>query len=134
MVDSGYEPGDITAAKELRRGKPYLVRAAPATYQLAIEGKEAPWSRLLVRAYDALTAAEKLQLLLLTSNVRTEFMKAAAIQHRILCTALIGAAMAAFHEERKWCERCCLSDNTDADSLATLPWTRSEPSCSQRSE
>ena len=54
-----------------------------------------------MRAYDALTAAEKLQLLLLTSNVRTEFMKAAAIQHRILCTALRGAAMAAFHKERK---------------------------------
>ena len=56
----------------------------------------------MVRAYDALAAAEKLQLLLLTSNVRTEFMKAAAIQHRILCTALRGAAMAAFHKERKW--------------------------------
>lgn len=102
VVNSGYEPGDTTAAKELRKEAPYLVRAAPVTYQLAIEGKEAPWTRLLLRAYKSLSAEDKVQLMQLTSNVDKEFMKAAAIQHRIVCTALKGAAVAAWQKQRKW--------------------------------
>ena len=83
VVHTGFEPGDTTAAKELRTGMPHLVRAAPATYMLALEGKEAPWSRLLARAFDAVSAKDKITLLQLTSDVKSEFMEAAAIQHRI---------------------------------------------------
>ena len=102
VVDSGYEPADLTASNEFREQEPHLVRAAPATYQLAIEGKEAPWSRLLVRAYNSLSHTERTKLLLLTSAVPTEFMEAARIQHKIECYALEGAAKAPFRKERKW--------------------------------
>ena len=102
VIDSGYEPADLTASNEFREQEPHLVRAAPATYQLAIEGQEVPWSRLLVRAYNSLSHTERTKLLLLTSAVPTEFMEAARIQHQIECYALEGAAKAPFRKERKW--------------------------------
>ena len=42
-ADVGFEPADLAAGKKFRVTCPQLVRAAPATYQLAAEGKEEPW-------------------------------------------------------------------------------------------
>lgn len=55
-----------------------------------------------MRAYERLNAEEKLALLMLTSDVKAEYMRAAAIQHRIYCEALEAAGRPAFHLERKW--------------------------------
>ena len=79
-----------------------MVRAAPVTYQLLLEGKEAPWSRQLEIAYDSLSGRDKCILLQLTSDVKSEYMQAAAIQHRIYTKALLGASRPAFHKKRKW--------------------------------
>ena len=102
VVDTGYEPGDLTAAKEFRIKRGDIVRGAPATYQLVLEGKEAPWSRQCEIAYDSLSMREKSTLLQLTSDVKSEFTQAAAIQHRIYSKALTGASGPAFHKRRKW--------------------------------
>ena len=45
---------------------------------------------------------EKSTLLQLTSDVKSEFTQAAAIQHRIYSKALTGASGPAFHKRRKW--------------------------------
>ena len=102
VVHTGYKPGDLIAAREFRMKRGDLVRAAPVTYQLILEGKEAPWSRQLEIAYDSLSMRDKSTLLQLTSDVKSEFMQAAAIQHRIYSKALVGASRPAFHKKRKW--------------------------------
>ena len=102
VVHTGYEPGDLIAAREFRLKRGDLVRGAPVTYQLVLEGKEAPWSRQLEIAYDSLSMRDKSTLLQLTSDVKSEFMQAAAIQHRIYSKALVGASRPAFHKKRKW--------------------------------
>ena len=102
VVHTGYEPGDLIAAREFRLRRGDLVRGAPVTYQLVIEGKEEPWSRQLEIAYDSLSTRDKSTLLQLTSDVKSEFMQAAAIQHRIYSKALVGASRPAFHKKRKW--------------------------------
>ena len=102
VVDTGFEPGDLIAAREFRLRRGDLVRGAPVTYQLVLEGKEAPWSRQLEIAYDSLSTRDKSTLLQLTSDVKSEFMQAAAIQHRIYSKALVGASRPAFHKKRKW--------------------------------
>ena len=102
VVDTGFEPGDLTAATEFRCKRGDIVRGALATYQLVLEGKEAPWSRQCEIAYDSLSMREKSTLLQLTSDVKSEFMQAAAIQHRIYSKALLGASRPAFHKKRKW--------------------------------
>ena len=102
VVDTGFEPGDLIAAREFRSKRGDLVRGAPATYQLVLEGKEAPWSRQCEIAYDSLSMREKSTLLQLTSDVKSEFTQAAAIQHRIYSNALLGASRPAFHKKRKW--------------------------------
>ena len=102
VVDTSFEPADFTNGIDIRKQYPLLVRVAPCTYQLHIEGKEKPWSRLLVQAYANLSEPEKMVLTLLTSDVRSEYMRAAAVQHRIYCAALKAASSRAFKAERKW--------------------------------
>ena len=44
----------------------------------------------------------KLVLHLLTSDVNSERMRAAELQHRVYCDALRAASRPAFHKERAW--------------------------------
>ena len=91
VTDAGFLPADLAAAREYRERAPHLARAAPATYHLCIEGKEAPWWELLLHEHSRLSEGDKIALLQLTSDVPAEFWKAAAIQHRIYCGALRSA-------------------------------------------
>lgn len=102
VVDSKYEPGDWTCMKEYRKAAAYLVRASPCSYHIAIEGKEEPWCRAVKQAYDKLSAADKLALLMLTSDVESEFKIASKIQHRIYSDALTTLSSPSFRRERKW--------------------------------
>ena len=105
VVDTGFELGDLIAAREFRSKRGDLVRGGPATYQLVLEGKEAPWSRQCEIAYDSLSMREKSTLLQLTSDVKSEFTQAAAIQHRIYSKALVGASRPAFHKKAEMVEQ-----------------------------
>ena len=102
VVGVGFEPADLTVHREYRKASKHLVRAAPCVYQIAVEGKEGPWWQSMVRAHERCSVDDKLALLQLTSDVEAEFMKAAAIQHRIYCEALRSASRPAFHKERAW--------------------------------
>ena len=90
VADVGFQPADFVAACEHRKRAPHLVRVAPATYHLGIEGKEAPWWELLVHEHSRLSDRDKVALTQLTSDVPAEFWKAATVQHRIYCNALRG--------------------------------------------
>ena len=56
----------------------------------------------MLAAYDQRTNDEKIQLLMLTSDVRAEYMQAAKVQHRIHCDALVAASKPGSHEKRGW--------------------------------
>ena len=90
VIDVRFEPADLVAARDCRKRTPQLVRAAPATYHLGVEGKEAPWWDALVHEHSQLSERDKISLLQLTSDVPAEFWKAARIQHRMYCNALRG--------------------------------------------
>ena len=101
-VATSFEPADFTNAIDIRRTVAHLVRVAPCTYGLHVEGKEKPWSRRLVQAYAGLSASDKMTLTMLTSGVKSECMRAAKVQHHIVCTALQAASRPDFKKERKW--------------------------------
>ena len=102
VVDVGFEPADLAAAKKFRNKFAELPRAAPATYHLAVEGKEEPWWNILLGEYSRLSAKDKRDLQLLTSEVPGEFQPAATIQHRIYCNALRKAAKPAVAGKHRW--------------------------------
>jgi len=105
VVATRFQPADLTNAFEIRSNFRHLVRVAPCTYHLHVEGKEKPWSRRLVQAYADLTESDKMTLAMLTSDVKSEYMRAAQVQHHIYCTALTAASRPAFRAERKWWSR-----------------------------
>ena len=101
VAQTKYEPGDTTIANSIRGGgNGFISRAAPCTYMLGIEGKEAPWWGALLQAYHMLSHREKSMLTLLTSDVQAEWMRAAKLQHRVYSEALRTASRPAFHRAR----------------------------------
>ena len=103
VAQTKYEPGDTTIANSIRGGgNGFISRAAPCTYMLGIEGKEAPWWGALLQAYHMLSHREKSMLTLLTSDVQAEWMRAAKLQHRVYSEALRAASRPAFHRARGW--------------------------------
>ena len=101
VAQTKYEPGDTTIANSIRGGgNGFISRAAPCTYMLGIEGKEAPWWGALLQAYHMLSHREKSMLTLLTSDVQAEWMRAAKLQHRVYSEALRAASRPAFHRAR----------------------------------
>ena len=101
VAQTKYEPGDTTIANSIRGGgNGFISRAAPCTYMLGIEGKEAPWWGALLQAYHMLSHREKSMLTLLTSDVQAEWMRAAKLQHRVHSEALRAASRPAFHRAR----------------------------------
>ena len=101
VVNMKYEPGDFSIARSIRGGGDgFVARAAPCTYMLGIEGKEAPWWGALLQAYHMLSHREKSMLTLLTSDVQAEWMRAAKLQHRVYSEALRTASRPAFHRAR----------------------------------
>ena len=102
VARSCYMPANYVAAVEFRMSRGELPRAAPGIYWLHLEGKEKPFSQRLAAAYDSLHAYQKTELLLLTSDLKEEYMRGARVFHIVYSRALEASATAAARRERSW--------------------------------